>query len=464
MVWSSGTAPVAASWSRRYCRRLRAAPSASACSVTSSFVASSAGRERMRRASAPIARPNSSGRPTFSPCQKGMRPGTPGAGETSTRSCVISSTRQLDAPRRNTSPSFVSKTISSSSSPTRPLPFSAPARNTPYRPRSGIVPPLEIATTFAPSRDRTTPAVRSHTMRGRSSANSSDGYRPESMSSTPSNALRGSSANGAARRMTRSRSSTPQSSIAVIATTCCATMSSGLRGYRSGSTLPANMPSVIAALARRSPRYFGMITPVEGSSMRWPARRPLPRGPRPGRFFGGPAETGHVLSRNFAAELERLFSSRVEAPSRTRHAVIETAEETRDLVKRTLCRREADALQPRRIPAAQLLEPLEGQREVRAALRRDDGVDLVDDDALHRAERLAREARQDQVQRLRRRDENVRGLALVTGSLARRCVAGPDRGGGLAMRNAQALGLTDDPHKRLAPGALDVDGGGFERA
>src|SRR5207247_1531165 len=127
-----------------YWRRLRAAPSARACFVTSSFVASSLGSDRMRRASAPIARPNSRGRPTFSPCQNGIRPGTPGAGDTSTRSCVISSTRQLDAPRRNTSPSFVSKTISSSSSPTRPFPFSAPARNTPYRPRSGIVPPFEI--------------------------------------------------------------------------------------------------------------------------------------------------------------------------------------------------------------------------------------------------------------------------------------------------------------------------------
>src|SRR5437016_3968000 len=35
------------------------------------------------------------------------------------------------------------------------------------------------------------------------------------------------------------------------------------------------MPSVIAALARRSPRYFGMITPVDGSSVRWPARHRL---------------------------------------------------------------------------------------------------------------------------------------------------------------------------------------------
>ena len=59
---------------------------------------------RSDRVSAPIARPNSSGRAALSPFQNGIFPGTPGAGETSTRSCVISSTRQVDAPSRNVSP------------------------------------------------------------------------------------------------------------------------------------------------------------------------------------------------------------------------------------------------------------------------------------------------------------------------------------------------------------------------
>ena len=52
---------------------------------------------------------------------------------------------------------------------------SGPARNTPYSPRSGIVPPLAIATRLAPSRAVIVPASRSQVMRGRSSANSSDG-------------------------------------------------------------------------------------------------------------------------------------------------------------------------------------------------------------------------------------------------------------------------------------------------
>ena len=51
----------------------------------------------------------------------------------------------------------------------------APTRKTPYSPRSGIVPPLAIATRLAPSRAAIVPATRSHVMRGRSSANSSDG-------------------------------------------------------------------------------------------------------------------------------------------------------------------------------------------------------------------------------------------------------------------------------------------------
>ena len=50
------------------------------------------------------------------------------------------------------------------------------------------------------------------------------------MSSTPSNTVRLNSANGAARRIVANSSSTSQSSIDAIATICCATMSSGLRG------------------------------------------------------------------------------------------------------------------------------------------------------------------------------------------------------------------------------------------
>ena len=131
IVLSSGTAPAAATWSRMYSRRFLAARSSRSLRSRRRRAAASGSLARSSRVSAPIARPNSSGRVAVSPFQNGIFPGTPGAGETSTRSCVISSTRQVDAPRRNVSPTRVSNTISSSSSPTRAVPVLAPARNTP---------------------------------------------------------------------------------------------------------------------------------------------------------------------------------------------------------------------------------------------------------------------------------------------------------------------------------------------
>src|SRR5712691_4633032 len=95
---------------------------------------------------------------------------------------------------------------------------------------------------------------------------------------------------------------------------------------------------------------------------------------------------------------------------------------------------------------------------MRSPLRWDHRVDLVDDDALDRSERVTREARQDEIEGLGRRDEDVRWLALVTGPLARRRVARPDRHGGLAVRDSETLRLPGDPDKRLSQIALDVDG------
>ena len=60
------------------------------------------------RDAAPIFWPSSYGRPTPSPFQNGTAPGSPGAGETSTRSRVISSIRQVDAPSRNVWPARAS--------------------------------------------------------------------------------------------------------------------------------------------------------------------------------------------------------------------------------------------------------------------------------------------------------------------------------------------------------------------
>ncbi len=118
-----------------------------------------------------MARPSSAGRPTPSPCQNGIFPGSPGAGVTTTRSLVMSSIRQVEAPSTMVSPGRLSYTNSSSSSPTR----EPSGVKTPYRPRSGIVPPLTTASMRAPARAFRVPSVRSQLIRGRRSPNWSDG-------------------------------------------------------------------------------------------------------------------------------------------------------------------------------------------------------------------------------------------------------------------------------------------------
>ena len=125
---------------------------------------------------------------------------------------------------------------------------------------------------------------RSQTRRGRSSANSSLGYRPESMSRTASSSGRVSVANGAARRTVLSRSSTVQSSIAVIATTCWASTSSGFAGTCSSSMAPVRIRSTTTAAATRSPRYLGNRTPRETAPTWCPA---LPTRCRPAATLGG---------------------------------------------------------------------------------------------------------------------------------------------------------------------------------
>ena len=92
------------------------------------------------------------------------------------------------------------------------------------------------------------------------------------MSSTESKADCGSAANGAARRTSASSSSTSQVSIAVIATICWASTSSGLRGTRSDSMAPLRIRSVTTADWTRSPRYLGKTTPVETAPTWCPAR------------------------------------------------------------------------------------------------------------------------------------------------------------------------------------------------
>ena len=97
------------------------------------------------------------------------------------------------------------------------------------------------------------------------------------------------------------------------------------------------------------------------------------------------------------------------------------ADEARDLLQRTLRGRERDAL---RIALAEIGQPLEREREVRAALGGGDRVHLVDDHRLDAGQHLARARREHQVQALGRRDQDVGRRAQHAPALLGRRVAG----------------------------------------
>ena len=132
--------------------------------------------------------------------------------------------------------------------------------------------------------------------------------------------------------------------------------------------------------------------------------------------LGLAAQLAHVLDRDDHLQVERLARAGVDDLD----LAVAPAEEAGDLLERPLRRREPDPLHG---VAGEVLEPLERERQVGAALGRGDGVDLVDDHRLRRGQHLPGRRRQDQVERLRRRDQDVRRVpphrgALVLGRVA----------------------------------------------
>jgi hypothetical protein len=139
-----------------------------------------------------------------------------------------------------------------------------------------------------------------------------------------------------------------------------------------------------------------------------------------------------------------------------------SAEQARDLVERTLRRGESDPLErlPRR---PQRFQPLQGEEEVGAALGRHERVDLVDDDGLDAAQRLPPLRGEQEVERLRRRDEDVRGTPEHLRALVLRGVAGADPDFDVPVALARAVRLGADPGDGRPQVALDVDAEGLER-
>ncbi len=171
------------------------------------------------------------------------------------------------------------------------------------------------------------------------------------------------------------------------------------------------------------------------------------------------AEGRHVVDRDDDLELEWLACAGID----DRHLASRTdpAQEPRDHIERPLRGRQADPLHRPCVgvrAVAECLEAFEAEREVRAALRARDRVDLVDDDVLDAAQDVARRAGQHQVERLRGGDQDVGRVAGDVAPVLGRRVAGPAGDRDVRYGFAEALRGQGDPGQRGPEVALDVVG------
>ena len=174
------------------------------------------------------------------------------------------------------------------------------------------------------------------------------------------------------------------------------------------------------------------------------------------------ADGGHVVDRDDDLELERLACAGVD--DRDLAVRAEATEEPGDRVERALGRAEPDALRGvAGVGVAEAFQALEAQREVGAAFRAGDRMDLVDDDVLDVPEDLARLAGEEQVQALRGRDQDVRRAAGDLAAVLAGGVTGAAGDGDVRRLVASLLGGQADAGQWGAQVALDVVGQGLER-
>ncbi len=166
--------------------------------------------------------------------------------------------------------------------------------------------------------------------------------------------------------------------------------------------------------------------------------------------------------RHLEPEIARPAMAGIDDPAGRRRALRSgTDQELRDRLDRLLRRREADAQQ---LVAAQRRQTLERHSEMGAALVRRHGMDLVDD---HRPRRLQHgaagfRAEQD-VERFRGGDDDMRRAAPCTGALALRRVAGAHPAADLDLGQAPRAQLRTDPGERRFEVLLDVVGERLKR-
>ena len=148
------------------------------------------------------------------------------------------------------------------------------------------------------------------------------------------------------------------------------------------------------------------------------------------------ADGAHVVDRDDDLELERLARAGID--DRDVAVRPDPAQEAADDVERSLGGDQPDPLGRRGALGSEVLEAFEAQGQVGTTLRAGDGVDLVDDDVLDAAQDLAGLAREQQVQALRGRDEDV---GRVAGDLA--AVLGGRVAGAARDRDAAAGSCRD---------------------
>ena len=233
---------------------------------------------------------------------------------------------------------------------------------------------------------------------------------------------------------------------------CARAISSPAISFSFAHSRSASRREFANTIVLRCSRISSTQPPVDVPARCWPFLRPVaaavPVGrPRRARPCPRPARRPKV---------ERLLGRRRHdrRPGRSRRG---TARPPRAGGRR----RQPDALGR---PAEQLVDPLERQRQVRAALRPGDRVHLVDDHRLDAAQRLARLRGEDQEQGLGRGDEDVGRVLREPPPVLRRRVAGPD--GDVDRRGTHARPARPTrahPGERRTEVPLDVDGQRLQR-
>ena len=182
-------------------------------------------------------------------------------------------------------------------------------------------------------------------------------------------------------------------------------------------------------------------------------------------FFPQPVgrDRPELLVHHFDAQVQRPPVPDVHDAARRCAAGLRTRpdQQARDLLDRLLGGAQADALQA---PPAERVQPLEGERQVRAPLVPGDRVDLVHDHGRGGGEQAAAALGGEQdVERLGGGDQDVRRTAHHPRAVAGRCVARPHHRADLRQRTAGSGGKTANPFQRLMEVLLDVVAERLER-